>query len=61
MVKDGVEVTFDSLKGERAVDVERRAEHYRQGNIESKGLRFTIFGELGKGQGGWSEEREQSG
>lgn len=33
----------------------------RQGNVKSKGLGFTIFGKLGKGQSGCSEEEEESG
>lgn len=32
----------------------------RQGNIKSKGLGFTIFGELGKGQSGCSRAEEGS-
>lgn len=45
MVSDGVEVTFDSLKDDRELGI------WGGGNIESKGLGFTIFGE--KGQSGW--------
>lgn len=32
----------------------------RQGNIKSKGLGFSIFGELGKGQSGCSGAEEGS-
>lgn len=52
-------MTFNSLKGE-SPGYGEKGRTLRQGNIKSKGLGFTILGELGKGQSGCSRAEEGS-